>query len=229
MISPDTVSDEHLMKIISNARLYEKDFSGKNFLIICSSDCLAYHISFKPGNFMHLAGVQSKFKPEEFYDTCLSDDAFELLKGNTFYKRDRLSHELRTTHVEQKNKVLPDALRMFTGDFDIYLAENIRGASFDCVFGTGNIPSKHSFVMGFKKTGKNGIFHAPNTLLKAKISKYGRPMKVDFVFSKSCDSRKYDNLAVGDSRAIESLFLSMPKLEYLVDIVAVRNNINERS
>ena len=229
-MGPDnTVSDEHLIKIISNARLYEKDFSGKNFLIICSSDRLVYQISFKPDNFMHLAGVQSKFKAKEFFDTCLSPDAFKLLKGKTFYKRDRISHELRTTHVEQKNKVLPDALRMFSDDFDIYLARNIRGASFDCVFGTGNAPSKDSFVMGFTATGKDGTFHAPKTLLKAKISKYGIPLKVDFVLSKSCNSKKYDYLSVGDSRTIESLFISMPELEHLVDLAAVRENINNHS
>lgn len=227
-IKSNIISDEHLGKIIQNAHLYEKKLNRRNFLIVNVKNRIAYQVMFRPQFFMHLAGVQSSYDAKTFYAKCIKN-RFDDLKENTFYHVDKDNKTLRTTHVEQKNNVLPDAACMFDGLFDLFLVENLKGASFSCAFGTGNAPSSSSFVMGVKSAGKNSVRFLPNTLLKARIDKKGIPLKIDYIFMKTGDADKYSCLSVGDSSNIESLFISMPELEYLIDIVAIRENINKHS
>ena len=215
--SQNLVSSAHLNQIFANALLYESNFSGKNFLLICSSAGLYYQVMFKPQNFLHLTGVVSNYKPKLFYNLCLKKD-FNNLSINTFYKTDRVSGKSNTSQVKQKNSVFIVAAEMFTGKYDLFLVRNVSGVTFKCVFGTGNVSSSHnSFVIGFTEASKKGTLHAPQTLLKTKLSKYGTPIKVDYIFMKKDYEEKYNTLLVGDESNVTALINKMPELKAYLD------------
>lgn len=153
-MSRDKKNDLNIIK--QAAKLYEKNLSNKNVLIIYlrNNKVNYYEVTFKKENFKHLTGIKTKLNSYEFYYRATNNrlrlNDFEYKDNTTALKIDNLI----------KAMTLNSYLKMI-GDFrhnKIYLAIK-------------KLAGNNNLIIGFDE-GEN--INYPKTLLKGDIRDYTR-------------------------------------------------------
>ncbi len=166
--------------IVTCATEYKRTFSGKNYIHIYECNKSLYHIEseFLNTNYLHLTGIKTKLKPEDFFQQCVDNKIsirdIELKKDGT---------------TELKISVLPSLKHIIScnaliGDYE----QSHRRLIVDTVLGD----AKKLMTIGFslKDTG----YYVPQTLLKEDVKGLSNQLnKVVAVYSKSIDESFYNN------------------------------------
>lgn len=203
---------------INEAVLYKEIFIDYEYLI-CSEafeNQKFYIINAKKENYMHLIGVNSDLKAIEFFDKCfaktLLEDDFNFIKRNQSEKSVKGS-------VRRKISVLHNIMEIFCGEKVILAEENFRKNSVICNVAT----SDEQCTIGFVSTSKA----YPKTLQKGNELNKDKTKLVDLILRKRKDSKKFNELIVGNPISIQKYF---EHIEHLVDEnLMIEQNINEEA
>lgn len=170
---------------ISNAKLYEETFIKYEYLIYSEAFQNKYRvIKADKGNYLHLIGIHTNLKAEEFFDKCydglLTEDDFDFIKPNKSEKSVKGA-------VREKITVLPYMVKLF--EHNLLAEENFKKNKVNCAFAT----TDGSYTLGFAVSGR------PQSLLKGNELDKTKMKSVDLVFRKPRSSKElYSELIVGN-------------------------------
>jgi hypothetical protein len=162
--------------LIQQAQIYNDRFLNKEYLIhSCKFKYhLFYVIAAKRDNFLHLTGVSTNLKANEFFNKCLDETLTE-------YDFD-IGDSRQKGSVRRKINALPYALNLFNGQ-RILIEENFIKNRISCSFAS----SDNKCTLGFTYTRKA----KPQTLLKG--NELSDPILVDVIAVKN-ESEELFNL-----------------------------------
>ena len=182
-----TVSFKQRVKneAISNVKSYEQKFIQYEYLI-CSEAFQNKYCIIKAdkGNYLHLIGIHTNLKAEEFFDRCygglLTEDDFDFIKPHKSEKSVKGS-------VREKIAVLPYMVKLF--EHNLLAEENFKKNKVNCAFAT----TDGSYTLGFSASGR------PQSLLKGNELDKTKMKSVDLVFRKPRSSKEvYSELILGN-------------------------------
>lgn len=165
-----TISFKERVKgvLITQAQVYNERFLNKEYLIHSNEFKynLFYIIAAKKDNFLHLTGVSTNLKANDFFDKCLNGTLIE----DDFYIKD----SQQKGSVRRKINSLPFAFNLFN-DQRILVEENFIKNCISCSFAS----SDKKCTLGFTHTEKA----KPQTLLKG--NELRNPISVDVIAVKN--------------------------------------------
>lgn len=174
---------------IINSKLYTENFINFEYLVCSKAFAKNYFvIKSDKGNYLHLIGIHTSLKPEEFFDLCMSgklqETDFDFIKPNKSEKSVKGS-------VRQKITALPQMVNLFN---EKLLAENnFKKNSVECAFATAS----NGCTLGFAVSGR------PKSLLKGNELEKSKAKEVDLVFRKIRDSdSSFEELIFGNKDKI---------------------------
>lgn len=165
-----------MIKTITDcAILYEENLCNKNFLFI--TKCDTFEVLFNASNYMHLTGVKTTYKANEFYRLCLSKN----IDSKKIEFREDGFTKIKLRILEQLIN-LPKNAKMI-GNFDGYSLK----------LKTEKLIGNINVVMGFIRSGN---YFVPNTALEEDIRKIAvYPVQpILFIASKQRTEKTYNNI-----------------------------------
>ncbi len=177
-------------QIIESAKIYQSYYVDYEYLV-CSSELKQkpYYILKSNGdNFLHLTGVYTELKAEEFYEKAfngtLSEDDFEVEYGETTEKKKSSKGTIR-----RKINALPYIGSLFTTDS--VMEEEYSKNKIHCSFAT----SESNITMGFVELKGNA---RPKTLLKGNGLNNNKVVAIENVFRRKTGTDKFNEVILGD-------------------------------
>ena len=178
-----TISFKERVKgvLIEQAQIYNERFLNKEYLIHSNKfkNNLFYIIAAKKDNFLHLTGVSTNLKANDFFDKCLNGTLIE----DDFYIKD----SEQKGSVRRKIKSLPFAFDLFNGQ-RILVEENFIKNCISCSFAS----SDKKCTLGFTHTKKA----KPQTLLKG--NELRNPISVDVIAVKNEGEKSFSIVYVSN-------------------------------
>lgn len=165
------------LQLVSSAKVYFEHLVCKDYLVYSKEFKYQkfYLVSAKEDNFLHLTGVRTSLKAEEFFKRCfedtLSEEDFDL--GNKQQKGS----------IRRKISVLDKAIMIFSSP-NITVEESFEKNRISCSFAS----TDGSCTIGFTRTR----LAKPQTVLKGNhlITEVG----IDVILSKAKDSQHFENV-----------------------------------
>lgn len=174
--------EECIPIILYAAKLYQREFENKNFLIIYKNHPAGYgciETVAYPASFCHLTGVVSKKGPKALYEKAingaLSVNDFDLSPNGS--SSEKLSVMDKAMQFIRGNKLI-------IGDY----SPAGRGLLF-----TDKIAGDKNYAIGFTQAKENdGAYYVPNTLLCGNARSFvKKPLPVLAVFVKNVEDIQY--------------------------------------
>ena len=187
--------------IISNgAKLFEKNFLNKNFLIIYKDNANAYNSNetiARSGNFLHLTGVDTDLSSIVFFEKAknskLADDDYILTPNSD---------------VMKKLAVMKEAMEF---------AHNAKMTGYFSPMSSGNLYTEVlvgnvRFSLGFVQDRiTDGKYYVPNTLLNGDVKDFvGTAYPIEAIFEKSDSEDLYSHLVHISKKNQDKGILSLP-------------------
>ncbi|MFW8053759.1 PBECR4 domain-containing protein [Vagococcus fluvialis] len=197
----NTIQDIHLA-----VDYYKQELVDKEYLLISSQidDKKVFHITGKSNNFLHLTGVKTPLKTNQFYSYALN----KKLKPHHII----IPNPSAKGSVRRKRKSLLFLKEFFTSD-DLYLEEEFRKNKIYCKLATANQKCTLGFIEQKDKL-------VPSTLLKNdELNKENKKL-IDLIISKPKGTRYFNTLEKGSL----SLLNNYPDIFPLLDDELIKNN-----
>ena len=186
-----TDKKEHIRKqIIDAACIYRDHLAGKAFLYVTGEEY--FEVVFQTDRFMHLTGVNSKLRAQDFYDKAKES---ELTTGQIYFDAEHPYHGAK--------KKLP-CLKLLPSLTDslVCVVKGMKTLTLTYKIGVTNL----DFTIGLTENldfegNKINDWFLPRTLrVKDKsIESSSDAEFVDFIFSKDASLEKYDTMTFSDS------------------------------
>lgn len=122
--------------IIEYSSQYESALARNEYLV-CSKVFQSkpyYIITFETGNYLHLTGVNSRLKAEEFFSKCINKS---LTEDDFDFKKYGQTERAVKGSVRRKLKVFPKMLEFFNGSV-LYVEEPFEKNHVSCTIGTSD-------------------------------------------------------------------------------------------
>lgn len=182
--------------IIDNASVFAETFLKYDYLVCSQAFATKYHIiTANERNYLHLTGVHTSMKPNDFFNKALSG---KLVPADFDFIKPHVSEQSVKGSVREKIIALPQIDGFFSQD--LYATE---GFMQNRMVGTFSTADASNFVtLGFVQNGN------PMSLLKGNKLKGNNIRNVDLVFQrdKNSDSSLFSTITYGKSEAISSYF-----------------------
>lgn len=228
MIIRDSLNNDELIEAIYAAAKEYSNLQDKDYLIIAKntkSEFFWFTCHFKPKNFMHLLGIDSKtYNATDFYGKCI--EHFEDPEVKITLNDCTPSRKHSRKDVNQKCSCCSEILKIKEAK---YLKTGIKDkisqhVDFQYAYGK-------EATLGFKmeKRDKNGICF-PISLLPKTIENFStKTYKIIFVLSKEFGKIQYDYLEMEiKQNLLCELYEQMPEeLKHIIDSALVRCKQNE--
>ena len=164
-------------QLISSAKLYFEHLVCNDYLIYSKNFKYQkyYLVSAKKDNFLHLTGVRTDLKANEFFEKCfeaiLTEDDFDL------------GSKQQKGLIRRKISVLDKAIMIFSTT-NITVEEKFEKNRISCSFASAD----KSCTIGFTKTR----LAKPQTVLKG--NRLNTEVEIDVILSKTKDSQHFEKI-----------------------------------
>lgn len=178
-------------KIINGAKIYQKYFLGKHYLIIYNDKCVK--LQFNKNNFLHLTGVDSYLKASKFFEFCIKEN----LTTNQFFFNKRYPYDFALKKVDN----LANLPKLFINDSIIL--EDVRTDTKIFKIGITEL----NCTLCFDNFMENSDYftvcsHRIEKIASSIVDKSNDAFFVDYVLTKQTTEQKYNNVIYANKLAV---------------------------
>ncbi|MBQ9662142.1 MAG: hypothetical protein IJV40_03185 [Oscillospiraceae bacterium] len=180
--------------IIDNASVFADTFLRYDYLVCCQAFATKYRIiTANERNYLHLTGVHTSMKPDEFFNKALSG---KLVPTDFDFIKPHVSEQSVKGSVREKIIALPQIDDFFAQD--LYASDGFMQNRMVGTFSTAD--TSNLVTLGFVQNGN------PMSLLKGNKLKGNNICNVDLVFQrdKNAESSLFTAIKHGNIEAISS-------------------------
>ena len=190
---------------VKGARYYKKYFIEKKYVIV-TEDYAFHTVYFKKSDFIHLTGLDTRFRPNVFFKVCLEDTLeesdihlFQTHTDSTLRQKANILKKLHAfLHADASTNLFLDELITETYIFECAIRNDARNS---CI--------------AFKKSSDNAHASARSIRKASSSANTSNALRINAIFCGETDSEKLDTLVY--IRNASNIICNVPSLTNLVE------------